>query len=67
MRLAINIFTATLNYQKIDNHSLDNLDSAQLANNKQALQHFQEELGLEIDSITITSLNSAPTDGRLLT
>ena len=53
MRLAINIFTATLNYQKIDNHSLDNLDSTQLANNKQALQHFQEELRLEIDSIAI--------------
>ena len=53
MTLSSKIICATLNYQRLDGKTLNNLKSANLKNNSDFLERFKDGLGIEIDSIAV--------------
>lgn len=53
MILSNKIICASLNYQRLDEKSLNNLKSANLKKDHKFLNQFKNELGLEIDSIVV--------------
>jgi len=53
MILSNKIICAALNYQRLDEKALNNLKSANLKNNSDFLGQFKDDLGVDIDSITV--------------
>lgn len=53
MTLSNKIICAVLNYQRLDEKALNNLNSANLKYDPEFLNKFKNNLGLEIDSIAI--------------
>ncbi len=53
MQLHTKIICATLNYQRLDNRALSNLNSANLESDLDALEKFKKDLGIEIESLAI--------------
>jgi len=53
MTLSNKIICAALNYQGLDEKALNNLKSANLKNNSEFLGQFKDDLGIDIDSITV--------------
>lgn len=53
MTLSNKIICAVLNYQRLDEKALNNLNSANLKYDPEFLNQFKNDLGLEIDSIAI--------------
>lgn len=44
---------ATLNYQKLDNHALDTLQSAKLSNDKESIEKIKALLGFRVDQLCV--------------
>lgn len=53
MTLSNKIICAALNYQRLDEKALSNLEFANLKNDSEFLHQFKNDLGLEIDSIAV--------------
>src|SRR3989344_9362972 len=53
MTLSNKIFCAALNYQRLDEKALSNLQLADLKNDSEFLNQFKNDLGLNIDSIAV--------------
>ncbi len=53
MQLHTKIICATLNYQRLDDRALSNLNSANLDGDLDALKKFKKGLGIEIESLAI--------------
>lgn len=53
MELSNKFFCASLNYQRLDQKSLNNLKSANLKNDQSSLLNFKNNLGFKIDSLAI--------------
>lgn len=53
MNLSVNLICVSLNYQRLDERAINNLNQADLPTSKEFLQTLKAKIGFEIDSITI--------------